>query len=178
MFNMSYLFITNTSSSKRTAAYSNSWKIWILSVLFIGLGFEASSISNFPLPTDPIRWTTQFETAKTTAQAANKRILMVFAGSDWCAPCKKLKKHILLTEEFMNFEKENLVILYLDFPSRKKNKLSKDQTEHNESLASEYNQSGSFPKVVLLSSLGEKIVDIKYEGQKTDKFINEIKSSL
>ena len=122
----------------------------------------------------PAGWQTDFEQAKSIAADQDKSILMVFAGSDWCAPCKKLKKNILTTDAFRSYEKENLVLLYLDFPSKRKNKLSKEQTMHNEALAAQYNQSGNFPKVVLLDNLGKAIKEIKYEGQDADDFIEEI----
>ena len=123
----------------------------------------------------PETWVTNFDEAIITATDQNKNILMVFSGSDWCAPCKKLRKDILTTDEFEKYEKQNLVILYLDFPSKKKNKLSKEQTKHNESLADKYNRSGSFPKVMLLNSSGETVKEIKYEGQSTSDYIAAIR---
>ncbi len=37
-------------------------------------------------------WLTDFEKAKEEAKLSNKSIVMVFSGSDWCAPCIKLDK--------------------------------------------------------------------------------------
>ena len=128
------------------------------------------------LTTDlPETWMTDYDAAMETATAQNKLVLMVFSGSDWCAPCKKLRKDILTTDEFEAYEKDNLVILYLDFPSKRKNELSKEQTKHNENLADQYNKSGSFPKVILMSNTGEKIKEIKYESQSPSEFIDVIK---
>lgn len=120
-------------------------------------------------------WTTNYDEAIEIASKQNKSILMVFSGSDWCAPCKKLRKNILEIEEFIAYEKDHLVILYLDFPAKKKNKLSKKQTKHNENLAEKYNSSGSFPKVILLNSEGAKVKELKYEGQSISDFINAIR---
>lgn len=39
-------------------------------------------------------WQTNFEEAKVLAQKENKNIVLVFSGSDWCAPCMKLEKNI------------------------------------------------------------------------------------
>ena len=39
-------------------------------------------------------WKTNFEEVKTEATVSNKKILLVFSGSDWCAPCIKLDKNI------------------------------------------------------------------------------------
>lgn len=133
---------------------------------------------SFLLTANPTSWQTDFEQAKKLATDQNKNILMVFSGSDWCAPCIKLKKKILLTEEFQKYEGENLVVLYLDFPKRKKNRLSKEQTKHNEALAEQFNRSGLFPNVLLMDSGGQVIKNVKYQGQSTTDFVNEIKSSL
>lgn len=126
----------------------------------------------------PVTWQTSFEDAKQVAAEQDKKILMVFAGSDWCAPCIKLKKKILVTEEFQEFEKEHVVVLYLDFPKRKKNRLSKEMTGQNDSLAERYNRSGLFPNVLLLDGAGEVIKNVKYKGQSPHEFIEEIKTSL
>jgi len=43
---------------------------------------------------------------------------------------------------------DRLVVLYLDFPAKRKNRLSKEQTAHNEALAERFNKSGAFPKLM------------------------------
>jgi thioredoxin-related protein len=126
----------------------------------------------------PTVWQTDFEQAKALAKEQDKSILMVFSGSDWCAPCKKLKKQILSTVEFSDFEKENLIVLYLDFPAKKKNKLSKTQTTHNEELAEQYNSSGQFPQILLLSSNAEIKGKLSFENQSAESFITQIKGLL
>jgi thioredoxin-related protein len=108
------------------------------------------------------------------AETNNVNILMVFAGSDWCRPCIKLKKDVLENEVFLESSTDNLCILYLDFPSKKKNKLSKEQTLQNEGLAELYNPSGFFPKIVLMDSHLNKIKDINYKGENVSDFSNLI----
>ncbi|MGB5431260.1 thioredoxin family protein, partial [Eudoraea sp.] len=39
-------------------------------------------------------WQTDFERAKEMAKSGNKPIILVFQGSDWCAPCIKLDQQI------------------------------------------------------------------------------------
>jgi thioredoxin-related protein len=135
-------------------------------------------VQSFFIAGNPDSWQTNFEEAKQIAVDQNKEILMVFAGSDWCAPCIKLKKTILITDEFAEFEKDHLVVLYLDFPKRKKNRLSKELTAQNETLAEQYNRSGMFPYVILVDATGKVIKNIKYEGQSPKDFIKEIKTML
>ncbi len=120
-------------------------------------------------------WFTNIDEAKISAQTNSKAILMVFAGSDWCKPCIQFKKDILEDTAFIEFAKENFVILYLDFPARKKNRLSKEQTTHNEALAEKYNRQGSFPKVVLIDSDENILSQPDFHGQSTSIFISELK---
>ena len=79
-----------------------------------------------------------------------------------------------MSEEFLAATKNKTVILYLDFPSKKKNKLSKEQTDNNEMWADKFNKSGSFPHIVLLDHDMNKIKDMKFSGQSVEKFLSEL----
>ncbi|MFK7772250.1 MAG: thioredoxin family protein [Saprospiraceae bacterium] len=124
-----------------------------------------------------LQWFTNIEEAKSISTKNEQNILMVFAGSDWCKPCIQFKKDILQNSNFATQNGEELVILYLDFPARKKNKLSKEQTKHNETLADKYNRSGTFPKIILLDAQGEKLKTIVFEGQSVEAFTTELSST-
>lgn len=108
------------------------------------------------------------------ANANDSKILMVFSGSDWCRPCIQFKNDILLTETFKEYVENKIAILYLDFPAKKKNKLSKEQTAHNELLAEKFNKSGAFPHLVLMDAEMKKLKDLKFSGQSVDSFIKEL----
>ncbi len=99
-------------------------------------------------------WVKNITQAKVLAIEKKVPILLVFSGSDWCIPCMKLKKQILLTDTFSNYAKEHFVLLNLDFPRKSKNKLPTDQQAHNDQLASIYNNQGFFPLVVIINSDG------------------------
>ena len=64
-----------------------------------------------------------FVEAKQIATENNKKILLIFKGSDWCAPCIKLEKEILDTQEFKDLSENSFVTISADFPRKKKNKL-------------------------------------------------------
>lgn len=114
-----------------------------LALIFLSLlGFASLSAQAFE---------TDFELAQANSIKANKPIVLIFSGSDWCKPCILLKQKILSTSEFELFSKENLVVVNLDFPYRKKNILSKEQQAHNDALAEVYNPKGMFPLVLLLN---------------------------
>ena len=118
-----------------------------------------------------------FEESRQLANDSNKLVLMIFSGSDWCKPCIQLRKEILEDTAFIAFSNKKLVLLELDFPYKRKNRLSKEQQEHNEQLAEKYNKDGAFPKVVLMDGAGNIIKTIVYKKNMTvDTFIDEIES--
>ncbi|QSE99324.1 thioredoxin family protein [Fulvivirga lutea] len=123
-------------------------------------------------------WLNNVEDAKTLAKEKGKPILMSFAGSDWCRPCIMLTKEVFEDEKFKAYAQENLVLLLLDFPRLKKNKLSDEQTQHNEKLAAQYNTTGEFPLVVLINGDGKVIAKTGYQKGGADNFIQYLESVL
>lgn len=135
-------------------------------ILTIGLALSITTYAQ--------NWVYDIEDAKTIAQKENKQILLVFSGSDWCAPCIKLDRQIWQTEVFKNHAKENLVLLRADFPKRKKNQLPKVQQDKNKALAETYNTKGYFPFVVLLDANGKVINQLGYKNLTPAKYIKAI----
>jgi len=99
-------------------------------------------------------WLTNIEKAK--KQAKGKMILVEFTGSDWCPPCKALKKNVFNNDKFKAYAKENLVLVELDFP-RDKSKLSKEQIAYNKAQATKFGIRG-YPTVFLLDASGKEIM--------------------
>jgi len=121
-------------------------------------------------------WETSYENSVTRAKEENKKLLVVFQGSDWCGPCIKLSKEIWSTEFFIDYSDKSYVMLQVDFPRRKKNSLSESQQEQNAVLAEKFNPRGYFPFVVVLNSKGKLIGEIGYENTTPQKFIEIIES--
>lgn len=97
-------------------------------------------------------WHTNYDDALQLAKAEEKPIILVFQGSDWCAPCIKLERAIWSSEEFKSHASENYVLLLADFPRKKKNHLSSEQKMANQKLAETYNKQGVFPLVVVIDA--------------------------
>lgn len=123
-------------------------------------------------------WITDFTTAKEEAVKNNKPIILVFQGSDWCAPCIKLDREIWSTEIFKNYSKEHYIMLQADFPRKKKNKLSDKQTEANKQLAEIYNKQGFFPFVVVLDHEGNILGQTSYKKTTPENYIKELNSFI
>ncbi len=148
----------------------------IIIVFFCNLILFAQKDSNEDLKNG--EWSSNIEQATEKATSNNASILMVFAGSDWCRPCMQFKKEVLETSQFVKYANQKLEVLYLDFPAKKKNRLSPEVTKHNEALAEKYNRSGVFPKVVLVDANGNVLKDIAYTNQNADQFILECEQIL
>lgn len=121
-------------------------------------------------------WLTNIEEAKKEAKAKNRNIILVFQGSDWCAPCMKLDKNVWSTDQFKSFAKENFVLLQADFPRKRQNKLSKEQEAHNGKLFEKYNTRGSFPYVAVLNAKGKLIGTSGYKNIAVEDYIKELAS--
>ena len=116
-------------------------------------------------------WKNNIEEAKTEAKASNKNILLVFSGSDWCAPCIKLDRTIFQTEVFKAEAAQKWVLVKADFPKKKGNLLSAELTESNKKLAEKYNKEGNFPLVVLLDATGKVLGITGYKNVSPTEYV-------
>ena len=121
-------------------------------------------------------WQTDLDKCKKIAQKNNQKIILVFSGSDWCAPCIKLENEIWNSDEFKSYTKDNFVLLSADFPRKKKNKLTKEQQEKNNQLAEIYNKNGFFPFVVVLDSNAKILGATGYEKVTPKEYIKILTS--
>lgn len=120
-------------------------------------------------------WLTDFEQAQQLAKQNDKKILLSFSGSDWCAPCIKMKKDIFEQAAFQEFADKQLILVKADFPRHKKNQLDTKQKEHNEKLAERYNSNGKFPLTLLLDADGNILREWDgYTSMSADEFIKEV----
>ena len=121
-------------------------------------------------------WETNYDKALEIAQINNKKIVLVFQGSDWCAPCIKLERNVWSSPEFMNYAKSHFVMLKADFPKRKKNKLSKEQQSHNNKLAERFNKNGYFPFVIVLDNNGTVLGTTAYKKIPVSEYIEQLEN--
>lgn len=130
----------------------------------------------FSITVSAQEWQTDFETAKQISSEENRPIILVFQGSDWCAPCIKLDREIWSTDEFKAYAKENFVMLQADFPRKKINALPDEQQQKNNQLAEKYNKQGYFPFVVVLDKEGNVLGETGYEKTSPKTYIEKLKS--
>jgi len=144
-------------------------KKFLLSICFIVLAFNLSQAQE---------WQNDFGKAKAIASKEQKPIILVFQGSDWCAPCIKLNKEIWETEAFQSYAKDHYVMLQADFPRKAKNALPAAQQEANNKLAETYNKNGYFPLVVVLDKNGKVLGNAGYEKTTPAAYIKKIDAFL
>lgn len=123
-------------------------------------------------------WLYDIEVAKEEAKEKNQYILLSFSGSDWCIPCMRLEKDLFTDKAFVDFSKESLTLVRLDFPVRKRNSLPKEQIEHNEALAAQYNPKGNFPLVVIINPAGEVQGYMKQPAVSTEAYLESLREIL
>lgn len=132
--------------------------------------------ASFVLFLNAQEWQTDLNQAKAKAAEEGKNIVLVFQGSDWCAPCMKLEKEIWTNDEFQAYAKDNFVMLLADFPKKRGNALSPEQEEKNNKLAEIYNKNGFFPLVVILDKEGNVLGQTGYEKMSPSKYIKHLAS--
>lgn len=123
-------------------------------------------------------WQTDFETAKQISASENRPIILVFQGSDWCAPCIKMNDEIWSSDEFKAYAKDHFVMLQADFPRKKKNALSNGQQQENNALFEKYNKRGYFPFVVVLDKDGNVLGEAGYEKTTPSAFIEKLETYI
>jgi len=123
-------------------------------------------------------WLTNFQQAKKEAKEKNLLILADFSGSDWCGWCIKLDDEVFSTKKFLDYAKDNFVLLLVDFP--RSNDMDAATKERNSELAQKYNVQG-FPTVLILDADGKVLKQTGYVAGGADAYIkhlNEIKAGL
>ncbi|HMG93500.1 MAG TPA: thioredoxin family protein [Chryseolinea sp.] len=141
---------------------------YVVSLLFFG------AISFFHTCSAQIQ--NNAEEAFKVSTETNKPVLLVFAGSDWCANCIRFEKRILSTGDFLSFAEKSIIVLKADFPQR--TPLSAALQEQNASLAEKYNPDGVFPFLLLLTPGKSVLSSIIYRDQSPAQFIDEIQTYI
>ena len=135
------------------------------------VGLLLALVSNFSFAQN---WNYNFDEAVSLAQNEDKNIIIVFSGSDWCAPCIKLEKNIWQSDVFKNESEKEWVLVKANFPRKKANELPKEQTEHNRKLAEKYNVEGSFPLVVVLDKNVKVLGKMGFKNVSPEEYIKMI----
>jgi len=101
-----------------------------------------------------LNWLTDLGKAEAKAKEENRLVLLDFTGSDWCGWCIKFNKEVLSTPEFAEYAAKHLVLVEVDFPSKKAQ--SAALKKGNQALSAKYKVDG-YPTFVVLDKDGREI---------------------
>lgn len=100
-------------------------------------------------------WSDDLDEAKRRAAESNKKILVVFSGSDWCGWCKRLDAEVLSKPEFIEAASRKYELVIVDSP-RNKSILSEQARRRNPEIVKQYGVHG-YPTSMLLDAKGNEI---------------------
>ena len=124
---------------------------------------------------DELKWMTDLPKAQALAAKEKKLVLLNFTGSDWCGFCVKLDREVFSTEKFAKYAKEKLVLVEVDFPSRKK--LPSELAKANQALKQKYSIRG-FPTLLVLDGKGKEVGrKVGYGGDGTDALLATLEAA-
>ena len=129
-------------------------KIWALA-LFCSL----SVFANDAVDTDghtPGRFTMDLEAATKYAAEKDLPLLFNFTGSDWCGWCKLMDKNVFNKEEWAAYAKNNVVMVYIDFP-KNKSLVPQKYVARNKQLSQKFGVRG-YPTYLLIDAKSNAIM--------------------
>ncbi|MFK7970902.1 MAG: thioredoxin family protein [Bacteroidia bacterium] len=123
-------------------------------------------------------WYVHLDTAKTQANTSRKPILVLFTGSDWCAPCMQLEREVLSKKAFQDYAKKNLVLVKMDFP-RRSPEPSIEMQVHRDTVATKYlGERQSVPTVFLLNDDGSIIAKTTFRAGGAEAYVRHLEHLL
>ena len=122
------------------------------------------------------KWTSDAPAAQELSKTTGKPLFIQFTGSDWCGWCKLMDGKVFSTAEWADYAKDNLVLLYIDFPRGKQQ--SDALKAQNDKLAEQYGI-GGFPTYIILDAQGKQIGQLGASQDATPQdFIDQVKDVL
>lgn len=123
-------------------------------------------------------WEVSYSEALLKSKEQDKPIVLIFSGSDWCAPCIKLERLIWQSEEFAAYADNNYILYKADFPRKKSNKLPEILAIQNQALAAKFNPKGYFPLVLLIDGVEKVLGETGYQKLSPEQYISHLNSFL
>ena len=111
----------------------------------------------------PNGFTDGFDSACEAAVKADRRLLLLFTGSDWCPDCQMFERKVLQDPRFAKLAQEKYELVYLDYPRHQR--LPLEIETRNDALRKRYDIH-CYPTVLITdASSGEVIVRAYYHRE-------------
>ena len=109
-----------------------------------------------------LKWHTDVTKAINISMETEKPLFFFFTGSDWCGWCIRLQKEVFFKPEFAKWANENLVLVELDFPRRKK--LDESLRQQNDNLRQMFGVRGYPTGWIVVPEIENKQVNFQRLG--------------
>ncbi len=149
-------------------------KIHLISLLVIMFAVSMLSAEEYTDDSGLV-WQTDLDDALAIAKENGKPILINFTGSDWCIWCIRLRDEVFSKDAFQEYAKENLNMVFLDFPRSKKQ--SDEVKAENRRVMNLYGVQG-FPTIILLDSEGKLIGKTGYRDGGPEPYVKHLQEFL
>lgn len=120
------------------------------------------------------QWSQDPKASIATATKDKKDLLLLFTGSDWCPPCKKLEAEVFLDEDFYAEAEDDFVFVKFDF--LRNSPLREEVKQANEEWATKFGVD-SFPTVVLVDPKLKPYAFAGYEEGGAENFLGMLEES-
>lgn len=124
---------------------------------------------------EPGTWISDYQLALNLSEELSRPVLINFTGSDWCPSCFKLRDEVFVQPEFLDYAKSNLILLTIDFPSKKK--LPPAEAQANQALAEQFGIQG-FPTILLINSQEDVIAQTGYQQGGAGAYVQHLQDLL
>ena len=114
--------------------------IALIGLFFVSVVSQAQTNNSQFTKAQDDGWLVNIEEAYQVSKQTNRPILANFTGSDWCGWCKRLRAEVFSKPEFKKWAKDNVILLELDFPRRKR--LPDPQMQQNRGLQQAFRVTG------------------------------------
>ena len=124
-------------------------------ILFISINLYAQETE--------LEWHTDVSKAIKISMDNEKPLFFFFTGSDWCGWCIKLQKEVSFKPEFEKWAQDNLTLVELDFPKRKK--LDASLQKQNDELRNMFAVRGYPTGWIVIPEVLDKKINFKKLGK-------------
>jgi thiol:disulfide interchange protein len=118
-------------------------------------------------------WTTNLDSALSSAKKNKKFVLAQFTGSDWCPPCMMIHKEVFSKSSFTGPASKKFILVKIDMP-----KANKSLTLKNRKVMRDYKVTG-VPTVLLFGDDGREFSRFGAAQYPTvDGFLDKLREEL
>ena len=149
---------------------------WIAFALLVAVALTGCNQESTAADQAVELWQIDYDGAVKQAAKENKFILVNVSGSEWCVWCKRLDKEVFSQPAFIEFARDNLICVLLDFDGFGKPVSTEFAARHQELL--ERYQVQGFPTVLIQNPQGVTVARTGYQPGGAENYINYIKKII